>query len=136
MRKKRKEMGEQAWAEYQVKRTREKAKVWRAKNVDRVVNWRRKIKQILIEYKGGKCQRCGFNKDCASCYDFHHRDPNEKEFGISGKTKSIEKLKQEVDKCDLLCKNCHAQVHEFLYLEQKSFTIQKYESWLSNLGSA
>jgi hypothetical protein len=79
-----------------------------------VIRWRRKAKQKLIDYKGGKCQICGYSKNCPSAYDFHHRNPEEKEFGIGGHkvTLSWEKLKKEVDKCDLLCKNCHAEVHE------------------------
>lgn len=48
--------------------------------------------------------------------EFHHQDPNEKDFGISRTlTKSIETLKNEADKCILLCSNCHAEEHERLY---------------------
>ena len=72
---------------------------------------RRAIKQMLIERAGGKCQRCGYSK-CVRALEFHHRNPLEKDFGISKiLTKNIEVLKQEVDKCDLLCSNCHAEVH-------------------------
>jgi hypothetical protein len=65
----------------------------------------------LIEYKGGACQICGYDKPIPSAYDFHHRDPSQKDFGISGKTKNFELLKAETDKCDLVCKNCHAEIH-------------------------
>jgi hypothetical protein len=44
----------------------------------RVVQWRRRIKQQLIQYKGGKCSVCGYDKDCPSAYEFHHRDPSTK----------------------------------------------------------
>ena len=72
---------------------------------------RRAIKKMLIERAGGKCQRCGYNK-CMRALEFHHKNPLEKDFGISKiLTKNIEVLKQEVDKCDLLCSNCHAEVH-------------------------
>jgi hypothetical protein len=82
----------------------------------RATKFRKNTKQKLIEYKGGKCQRCGYSKDHPSVYDFHHRNPEEKEFGISKRlTYSFERLKKEVDKCDLLCKNCHAEVHEEEY---------------------
>lgn len=77
----------------------------------RVLNWRNRVKQKLVEYKGGKCERCGYNKPCWSAYDFHHIDPAQKEFSISGKTKAFDKIKSEVDKCLLLCRNCHAEVH-------------------------
>lgn len=75
---------------------------------------RRAIKNALIAYKGGKCERCGYNK-CFRALEFHHLDPSEKDFGISKCiTKSLDLLKQEVDKCILLCSNCHAEVHEEL----------------------
>lgn len=73
---------------------------------------RRVIKKALIEYKGSKCERCGYNK-CIRALEFHHINPNEKDFGISKCiTKSMSTLKQEVDKCILVCSNCHAEIHE------------------------
>lgn len=65
-----------------------------------------------IEYKGGSCQICGYNK-CVRAMKFHHIDPNEKEFGlsVSGSTRSWERVKRELDKCILLCGNCHDEVH-------------------------
>lgn len=136
MRQRRKEMGEEAWADYQRQRKIDKAKAWKARNAERVTDWRRRTKQILIDYKGGQCECCGFNKKCPSCYDFHHRNPNEKSFGIgeNGVTRKIESLKKEVDKCDLLCKNCHAELHEELFLEQRKATIKRHEEWLVKNG--
>lgn len=78
-----------------------------------VILWRKKVKEKLFLYKGGKCEKCGYNK-CISAMHFHHINPNEKDFGISGKTLSFEKLKIEVDKCMLLCSNCHSEIHEGL----------------------
>lgn len=76
---------------------------------------RRAIKEMLIQYKGGKCERCGYNK-CNRALEFHHLDPNEKDFGVSQNiTRNIEDLKAEVDKCILLCSNCHAEIHQELY---------------------
>jgi hypothetical protein len=74
---------------------------------------RRRRKLKAIEYKGGKCQICGYDK-CASALHFHHTDPNEKDFGFSDKgiPRSWEKQKIELDKCILLCSNCHCEVHE------------------------
>jgi hypothetical protein len=71
----------------------------------------RKLK--LIEYKGGGCERCGYNKNVAAL-DFHHRDEKEKLFKIDLRNisnRSIEGLVSEVDKCDLLCANCHREEH-------------------------
>jgi hypothetical protein len=43
---------------------------------------------------------------------FHHRDPSEKDFAISGTSWAWDRIKKELDKCDLLCMNCHAERHE------------------------
>lgn len=72
-----------------------------------------KTKLKAVEYKGGKCIVCGYNKSIRAL-QFHHLDPSQKDFGISGSTKSFEKLKPELDKCVLLCSNCHAEVHDNL----------------------
>jgi len=67
-----------------------------------------------VEYKGGKCQMCGFNSHVAAL-DFHHLNPEEKEFRISKKIDSPWKtLVQELDKCILLCSNCHRKIHHDL----------------------
>ncbi len=71
---------------------------------------RRNIKSKLVEYKGGKCEICGYNK-CIDALEFHHKDPSEKDLQISGKTKSFERLKEEADKCILVCANCHREIH-------------------------
>ena len=78
--------------------------------VRNVISWRKRKKVELVEYKGGKCEKCGYSK-CVNALEFHHLDPNEKDFGISGKTWSLERLKKEVDKCILLCSNCHREIH-------------------------
>ena len=79
----------------------------------RVARTRRKRKNDAVIYKGGSCYRCGYNKSNAAL-TFHHLDPKEKEFTIShkGKIRPWEELKKELDKCVLLCHNCHAEVHE------------------------
>lgn len=76
-----------------------------------VTLWRIKLKQKAIDYKGGKCILCGYNK-CAASLDFHHIIPNEKDFSISsGFTRSWEKIKAELEKCSLVCRNCHGEIH-------------------------
>jgi hypothetical protein len=68
-------------------------------------------KEKMVEYKGGACQMCGYNK-CIGALDFHHRDMTMKEFSISyRKSHSWINLKEELDKCDLLCCRCHREVH-------------------------
>ena len=72
----------------------------------------REYKLKCLEYKGGKCERCGYDKH-PSALQFHHLDPQVKEFGISArKTKQFDDAtKLELDKCQLLCANCHAEEH-------------------------
>ena len=79
-------------------------------SVRNVIEWRKRVKIKLIEYKGGECVECGYNK-CTRSLEFHHTDPNEKDFTISGKSWSFERLKKEVDKCILVCSNCHNEIH-------------------------
>lgn len=78
---------------------------------ENVVSWRRRVKIRLVEYKGGCCQSCGYDRSFRALH-FHHIDPLEKDFGVSGKTKAFETLKQEVDKCVLVCSNCHGEIHD------------------------
>lgn len=76
--------------------------------------WRERRKAMAISYKGGKCIGCGYSKFSGALV-FHHRSPIEKEFSISGgHSMSWEKTKGELDKCDLLCANCHAEIHNRL----------------------
>lgn len=73
--------------------------------------WYIKRKLDAIEYKGGKCKECGYNK-CYGALHFHHRNPGEKEFGWAQlKCRSWQSIKKELDKCDLLCANCHSEKH-------------------------
>jgi hypothetical protein len=74
--------------------------------------WRKRTKEKCIEYKGGSCSICGYSK-CADAMEFHHVDSSEKEFGIGGKgvSRSWDRIKVELDKCVLLCANCHREVH-------------------------
>lgn len=73
---------------------------------------RRKIKDMAIEYKGGKCFLCGYKK-CKDALEFHHLDSKKKEFAISkdGTTRSWERIKKEIRKCMLVCSNCHRELH-------------------------
>lgn len=80
------------------------------RNVKSVINWRKRKKSELVEYKGGKCEVCKYNK-CIDALEFHHIDSTKKDFQISGKSWSYERLKKEVDKCILVCSNCHKEIH-------------------------
>ena len=70
----------------------------------------RERKREAVEYLGGKCQDCGLVSH-ACVYDFHHRDPSQKDFTLGKNFKSFASIKDELDKCDLLCANCHRIRH-------------------------
>jgi predicted HNH restriction endonuclease len=108
----RKEMGEEKWAEYQKERLRLKSKRNYLNNMHTYTHWRGNIKRKLIAYKGGRCEKCGYSKDYISVFCFHHKDPKQKDFGIAGCKQRYEKMIKEVDKCILLCHNCHNELHE------------------------
>lgn len=74
---------------------------------------RKKLREMAHEYSGGKCAICGYKK-CSRALNFHHRDPKTKRFGVAanGMTRSWEKTRKEIDKCILLCANCHMEVHD------------------------
>lgn len=82
----------------------------------------RQFKKICVDYKGGKCIKCGYDK-CIAGLEFHHRDPSQKDFTI-GQNKNYSeecmknKIYPELDKCDLVCRNCHAEIH-FIGLPQE-----------------
>ena len=101
---------------------------WRcSKCLSEAVQRRRdKIKQLAIEYKGSKCEICGYNK-CIAALEFHHKDPAEKDFGISAKgyTRSWEAVKIELDKCILVCANCHRELHSSLIQKPLQVNLKK-----------
>ena len=73
---------------------------------------RQRIKIKALEYKGTHCQNCGYNK-CNRALEFHHLDPSKKDFAISykGHCRSWKRVKAELDKCILVCSNCHQEIH-------------------------
>ncbi len=77
-----------------------------------VAKRRKKIRSMAIDYLGGKCLVCGYER-CSAALDFHHIDENTKSFGLSqnGMTRSWERTRKELDKCVLLCANCHREIH-------------------------
>jgi len=78
-----------------------------AKKVKRIQN-----KYKAVEYKGGCCNRCGQMFECLDVYDFHHRNPSEKEQSLNNLVNSNwNNIVKELDKCDLLCSNCHKITH-------------------------
>lgn len=79
-----------------------------------VKSYRNRMKEKAVEYKGRCCQICGYDR-CIRALDFHHIDSSKKDFTISSNcNKSWERIKIEIDKCILVCSNCHRELHSGL----------------------
>lgn len=69
--------------------------------------FRELIKKKAVDYLGGSCKLCGYNK-CIAAFDFHHRNPEEKEFEINkglSNHYSWKRILLELDKCKLSSRN-------------------------------
>lgn len=77
-----------------------------------VKNRRKSVKQETINKMGGKCSICGYNKSIYAL-QFHHLDPRKKKFNISSNIGrySLQSIKNEIEKCIIVCANCHAEIH-------------------------
>lgn len=79
-----------------------------------IANKRWEDKQVLLykELKSSlKCEQCGENH--IACLEFHHNDPSTKEvnIGTAASRWSVKRLQSEIDKCTVLCANCHRKLH-------------------------
>lgn len=80
-------------------------------NYNHVKSFRKRNKEKAVEYMGGKCVRCNYNK-CIEALEFHHKNPKEKDFSLSqNMNKAWYKIKKELDKCIMVCSNCHKEIH-------------------------
>jgi hypothetical protein len=78
---------------------------------------RRNTKELIVNYRGNKCEICGYNK-CLSALTFHHTNKDDKEYSI-GKISLIitdiqeltDDIFKELNKCEMLCSNCHREKH-------------------------
>jgi hypothetical protein len=85
---------------------------------DNTTNTYKTNKKIFLEYKGiNGCEKCGYDK-CNSSLDLHHKNMEEKDFTFGEITTSYknlqdltEKIEKELNKCTVLCKNCHKLEH-------------------------
>lgn len=91
---------------------------WKCKKCEYIYSKRylENLKLRCIKYGGGECQKCGYDA-CWRALHFHHIDLAIKEFGIFEnrpgfkKVRSWDKLKLEMNKCILVCSNCHGEIH-------------------------
>ena len=80
---------------------------------NQVARWIQR-KKDAIQYLGGACIKCGYNK-CYAALEFHHRNPSNKDVSWTKlRLRSWDKVLKELDKCDLLCANCHREHHHEL----------------------
>lgn len=74
-----------------------------------------RIREFFTEYKKTlSCKNCG--DDRWYVLQFHHKDPTEKDFEVSkavSKGMNKQKILREIEKCDVLCANCHMELHHF-----------------------
>lgn len=79
--------------------------------LERSVKTQRKNKEKMVQYKGGKCLICGYDKYLGAI-DFHHLDPSKKDREQSNfKNLTLASAKEELDKCVAVCRNCHSEIH-------------------------
>jgi 5-methylcytosine-specific restriction endonuclease McrA len=85
---------------------------WRCKRCvgEAVTRRKQRVKELLVEEAGGCCAVCGYDR-CIINLHFHHVDPREKSFALSmHTTKSLATYREEMEKCVLLCANCHGEI--------------------------
>lgn len=108
-----------------------------ASKVQYVLKSDQKKKQRLVNVLGGKCCICGYDK-CLSALQFHHKNPEEKDFTISHNTHiAFEKALDEIKKCILVCANCHREIHAGLINipeEFQCFDEEKAQQELNDLN--
>jgi predicted Zn-ribbon and HTH transcriptional regulator len=98
-----------------------RAKIWKLytqkeKDAVKLCNYYRalQIRDEMYMLLGNKCKICGYNK-CKRSLSFHHRNPSDKLMNLGLNTlwaKNREVIKAEVEKCDLLCLNCHTEIED------------------------
>ena len=94
-----------------LKSVRKKPEIKAQRNIKRREFFNQK-KQKIVDQFGGKCEICGYDKSLAAL-TFHHKNPSQKEYTLGQILDySDELLKKELDKCRLLCHNCHSELHE------------------------
>lgn len=99
----------------------------KTKNSNRKNRNRFRLKSEYRQRLGAKCQICGYDK-CQNALQFHHIDPSKKKFAISDslrKTFTQQEIDEEINKCILVCSNCHVEIHSNLIkLDENGASIQ------------
>ena len=89
----------------------------------------KKKRQDFVNDHKTPCIKCGENRPWV--IEFHHINPNEKSFSISGSCKSYKSIEKEFDKCVCLCRNCHTEFHYFYGFKKMKSPEKCLEDYLS-----
>lgn len=86
----------------------------------------KRVKQQCIDYLGGSCSKCGYKRSIRAL-SFHHKKRSEKYRDISKMivNNGFEKIRTELDKCVLVCANCHAEIEEKYERDKICLDIKK-----------
>jgi transcription elongation factor Elf1 len=99
---------------------------------------RERNRQFLRDYKSKiGCSQC--DESHVACLDFHHLDPEQKEFNLASMTScgfALERVKAEIEKCVVLCKNCHAKLHWEEKKLQMGSTHLESQDEIKDVGSS
>ena len=93
------------------------------------MEFKRRIKQAAFYACDSKCCICGFDEDYCGLYDFHHLDPEEKEFGLNTITCKIETAIEEIKKCIMICPICHRKIHYGIITEIPNSCFSEDKFW-------
>ena len=85
----------------------------RLQAVQRTYNAKRAAVNSIIIEAHKLLHPCSCGEARTHCLDLHHRDPSTKEYDIAAKASRMnpDVLRAEIDKCDVLCANCHRDLH-------------------------
>jgi predicted DNA-binding protein YlxM (UPF0122 family) len=125
-------MPTQKWREENLEKMRQYRRDWYSKNQEhakeKVIERKNAINKWFKEIKRQlRCEKCG--EDHPACLEFHHLNPSEKKINLSEavaiKGWSKNKILDEIDKCVVLCSNCHRKLHWELQQQVVSEGINK-----------
>lgn len=103
-------------------KNKESSQLWWQQNKERLKDQRREYarqrrqsnKDYLDTYKLERgCSVCGYNR-CPQALEFHHPDPTVKEGSLANMSRegrSVDRINTEIEKCIVICANCHREHH-------------------------
>ena len=99
-----------------------------------VAERRRTLKNRAVELMGGACMVCSYDKH-VGVLEFHHVHAETKSFGVSsgGFSRSWQRIYDELQKCVLVCANCHREIE--MALIPKQIVVQLHADFWVNKKS-